>query len=76
LVARQYGQYDFENTATGFSSMIFWALVFAADIFAALIGVELKNRRRNEMLGNCFSFDLLEWDYSSRGSGSLNVCNY
>jgi hypothetical protein len=43
---------------TPFSSMIFCALTFAADIFAALIGVPEKNLRRNEMLGNCFDFAL------------------
>jgi hypothetical protein len=47
------------NIPTGFSSMILWALVFAADIFTALVGVERNNLRRNEMMGNCFLFDLL-----------------
>ena len=41
------------NIPTPFSSMIFWTLVFAADIVAGLGGVEAKNLRRNEMLGNC-----------------------
>jgi hypothetical protein len=39
---------------TAFSSMICSALVFAADMFAGLTEVEVKNRRRNEMVGNCF----------------------
>jgi hypothetical protein len=34
--------------------MICSALVFAADMFAGLTEVEVKNRRRNEMVGNCF----------------------
>ena len=34
--------------------MMAWALVFAADMLAALTGGELKKRRRKEMVGNCF----------------------
>jgi hypothetical protein len=33
--------------------MMFWALVFAADMVAGLTDVEVKNLRRNEMVGNC-----------------------
>jgi hypothetical protein len=36
---------------TALSSMMPWALVFAADIVAGLVEEE-KNRRKNEMLGN------------------------
>ena len=39
---------------TGFSSMIFWALVFAADMFAGVTVVEVKNRRKNEMVGKWY----------------------
>jgi hypothetical protein len=34
--------------------MICSALVFAADMFAGVTEVEVKNRRRNEMVGNGF----------------------
>lgn len=33
--------------------MMPWALVLAADIVAGLTVVELKNLRRNEMVGGC-----------------------
>ena len=36
---------------TAFSSMMFWALVLAADILMGLTDDE-KNLRRNEMMGN------------------------
>lgn len=38
---------------TGYSSMMLCALVFAADMAAGLTEVQVKNRRRNEMVGNC-----------------------
>lgn len=38
------------NIPTEFSSMIFWALTLAADMSTS--DVEVKNRRRNEMVGN------------------------
>ena len=40
------------NLPTAFSSMMLWALVFAADM-AAGFTLEAKNLRRNEMLGDC-----------------------
>jgi hypothetical protein len=52
----QYGQYDFEKTATAFSSMMLWTLVLVADMVA---GERLraeepkKRRRREEMVGGC-----------------------
>ena len=42
------------DVPTAFSSMICSALVFAAAMFAGVTEVEMKNRRRNEMLGNVF----------------------
>lgn len=39
------------NLPTAFSSMMLWALVFAADM-AAGFTLEAKNLRRNEMVGN------------------------
>jgi len=53
-VARQCGHQDLEKTATGLFSIISWAFTFAADMFAAVTDVEVKNRRRKEMMGNCF----------------------
>tara|TARA_R110002060_G_scaffold6780_3_gene10270 strand:- start:250 stop:426 length:177 start_codon:yes stop_codon:yes gene_type:complete len=44
-----------EDIPTAFSSMICWALVFAADMVAGLTVVVEKNLRRNEMVGNCYS---------------------
>jgi hypothetical protein len=41
---RQYGQYDFEKTATGFSSMMDCTFVFEADIVVGE-GARLKKRR-------------------------------
>lgn len=46
--------------------MMFWALVLAADMFAGLTEVEVKKRRRNEMLGN--------WYMISLGRGGCFVC--
>ncbi len=43
-----------EDVPTAFSSMICSALVFAAAMLAGVTEVEVKNRRRNEMLGNVF----------------------
>ena len=42
------------DVPTAFSSMICSALVFAAAMFAGLTEVEVKNRRRKEMVGNVF----------------------
>jgi hypothetical protein len=41
-----------KNVPTAFSSMIFCALVFAADIAAGFAGVEWNSLSRNEMVGN------------------------
>lgn len=40
-----------KDIPTAFSSMIWFALVFAA---AMLAGDVVKKRRRNEMVGNCY----------------------
>ena len=56
------GRYRYLPTA--FSSMICSALVFAADICAGLTEVEVKNRRRNEMVGNCFGGCLEEGGFA------------
>ena len=40
------------DVPTAFSSMICSALVFAAAMFAGVTEVEVKNRRRKEMVGN------------------------
>jgi hypothetical protein len=43
-----------EDVPTAFSSMMFSALVLAADMFAGATGVVEKNlRSRNEMMGKC-----------------------
>jgi hypothetical protein len=42
------------DVPTAFSSMICSALVFAAVMFAGVTEVEVKNRRRKEMVGNVF----------------------
>jgi len=48
-VARQYGQYDLEKTATALSEMIDSALVFAADMVAG--EAERWNRRVRSEIG-------------------------
>jgi hypothetical protein len=41
-----------QDIPTAFSSIICSAFIFAADMFAGVTEVELKKRRRNEMVGN------------------------
>ncbi len=40
---------------TAFSSMILWALVFAADMAAEWVAEERKNRLRKAMMGDLFA---------------------
>jgi hypothetical protein len=50
--------------------MICSALVFAADMFAGDTEVEMKNRRRNEMVGNVCGVDFGKgflWFYIEEG---------
>jgi hypothetical protein len=60
-VALQYGHHDLEKTATAFSSMIFSALVFAADMVPGL-WARVKRLRMKEMVGDlevCCSLSVL-----------------
>jgi hypothetical protein len=50
LEALQYGQYDLEKTTTLFSSMIFCALVLAADMVAGVTLEEPRRRRRKDAM--------------------------
>lgn len=49
-----------EDVPTAFSSMMFWALVFAADMAAEWVAEERKKRDRNAMVGNGF-LGLVGW---------------
>lgn len=67
-----------KDIPTAFSSMIFWALVFAADMAAEWVADERKKRDRNAMLGNllfCFVFWLLSW-MDGIGIGDVNGEGY
>lgn len=63
FASRQYGQYDLEKTATGFSSMMDCTFVLVADMVAGL-GARVKKWRRKEMVAVGWGVAVLAGDVS------------